>query len=259
MMGADSVQTLPDHELRQLGPVAFTAQMSQINLLQISRDDFLGRAGGSVIGKVAMPAENPLFKAPGTTKIVLKHLHIVVGFEDQKVSGTDTLNYKFGRMPEIGEEANVATGRSKQESDRVVGVVRDAESIDHHVTGVEGGACGEKMKRRRRFELQVDGFARQAIAIDGHIDFARKGRKALSVIRMLVRDKNSGQILDGSADRKESSADLASTEAGVDQQTGLIGFNISAVATGTAAQDRDVHSHDSQPRERLPSGQSFSD
>ena len=60
---------------------------------------------------------------------------------------------------------------------------------------------------------------------------------------MLVGDENSAQVLRSPPDTEESLADLPGTEAGIDEQPGILGLKVGTVATGTAGEDGQARRH----------------
>src|SRR5438045_2650090 len=101
---------------------------------------------------MAMPAENSLFQAPGPARVILKHLHIMIGFQNEHIDATHPLNHELGGMPKIGQNANISVVRAHQKTDGIIRVVRDTERIDDDVAGFESCAGGEEVKIE--FELQ---------------------------------------------------------------------------------------------------------
>ena len=73
--------------------------------------------------------------------------------------------------------------------------------------------------------------------------FPPRGNQARDVVRMLVRDQNASEILWGAADGSEPLSNLAEAESRIDQDAGLFGLNVRAVASGTAAENRQVNRH----------------
>jgi len=71
----------------------------------------------------------------------------------------------------------------------------------------------------------------------------RQHAQALDVIRVFVRDENSAQVLGRPADPQQSLADLARAQPGIDQQPDIVRFEISAVAAGTAGENRELDGH----------------
>ena len=190
-----------------------------------------------------MAAEDALFGGPGALGIVLKHFDIVIGFEDEDVRRADAFHNEPGGVAEIGEETDVAGMGAKEESDGIVGVVRDAEGIDGEVSQFEGSPGGEESELERNLELRLNGFLGQAVAIDGDLQLAGKDAEALSVVRMFVGDENSAQVFGSPPDTEESLADLSGAEAGIDEQAGLAGLKVGAVAAGTAGEDGQASWH----------------
>src|SRR5947199_9489282 len=60
---------------------------------------------------------------------------------------------------------------------------------------------------------------------------------------MLMGDQNSGQVLGSSAKGEHPLADLPAAQAGVHEEARLVRLKIGAIATGTTAQNRQLHSH----------------
>ena len=61
---------------------------------------------------------------------------------------------------------------------------------------------------------------------------------------MFVRDENGREIFRHTTDGGEPLADLARAEPGVHEDAGFIGFDIGAIATGTAAEDGEFDGHE---------------
>ena len=121
--------------------------------------------------------------------------------------------------------------------------MRHAEGVDEEVASFKCGAGGEEMEIEFNLQCQFNGFFGEPIAVDRDIQFSSETGQTLNVVGMLVGDKDSSEILDRAADGEETIANLAATQAGIDEQARLLSFEISAVAVGPAAQNRDLHSH----------------
>jgi hypothetical protein len=91
--------------------------------------------------------------------------------------------------------------------------------------------------------LEFDRFAREAIAIDWNLQLRTKTGQALDVIGMFVRKQDAIEILRRAADGSETFANLASGKSRVDKETGFAGFQIGAIAAGTAAKNRKLNCH----------------
>ena len=65
-----------------------------------------------------------------------------------------------------------------------------AEGIDRYLTEIEGGASGEESVIERGFELSLDSFFGEAIAVNGDVQPAGEHAEALSVVGVFVGDEN---------------------------------------------------------------------
>ena len=63
------------------------------------------------------------------------------------------------------------------------------------------------------------------------------------MVGMFVRDENARKALGRTANGGEALARLARAEAGVNKNARLGGFEVGAVAAGTAAENRQLHGH----------------
>ena len=119
MMRADVLQARADHAMRQFRPIAITTQVSQIQMLQLRRNDLRGDFSSGFVGKMPVPAQNALFQAPRPPRIVLEHFHVVVGLQQQNVGLTNALDHQLGGMAKIGQKTDVSPAvRSKIRPDR---------------------------------------------------------------------------------------------------------------------------------------------
>jgi hypothetical protein len=63
------------------------------------------------------------------------------------------------------------------------------------------------------------------------------------MIGMFVREQDAVQVFGRAADRSEAFADLTAGKSSVDQEAGFSGFEIGAIAAGTAAKNRKLNCH----------------
>ena len=133
-----------------------------------------------------MPAHDALLHTPGTFEIVLQELEVVIGLQDQDVRSSDALNDKLGGMAEVRQEPNVGGCRPKQETDRILGVVRHRERINVHVADFEAGPRAKETAVEPQLELMLDGILGQPIAIDRDLKFCAKAHQTLDMIGVLV-------------------------------------------------------------------------
>jgi len=92
-------------------------------------------------------------------------------------------------------------------------------------------------------ELRLDGFLREPVTINRDLKFPGEDSQTLSVIGMLVGDENSTQVFRRSTDPQQTLTNLPRAQSGIDEQAGVIGFEIGAVSAGTAGKDRKMRWH----------------
>jgi len=76
---------------------------------------------------------------------------------------------------------------------------------------------------------------------------------------MFVRDQDGGEIFRHATDGGEPLADLARAEPGIHEDAGFIGFEVGAIATGTAAENGEFDGHDKTLMTGRGAGQIFSE
>ena len=244
VIGAGALHFFADDLARKFGAIAISAQVTEINVAEIAVDNGLQRFGGRFVGKMTVTAGDALFQTPGAARIVLKHFQIVIGFEDEDVGSADAFANEAGGMAEIGQETDFMSASVQHEADWIVSIVRNGKSIDAHVANVEGATGREEMTHfQAHLQLQFDRFTGETIAVDRNFQLRAQTGQALDVVGMFVREKNAIEIFGRAANRSEAFADLAAGKAGVDQQPGFAGFEISAIAAGTAAKNRKLNCH----------------
>ncbi len=77
-----------------------------------------------------MPAQDALLKAPWPRGAILEHFDIVVRLQHEGMGGSDPFEHQARRVAKVGQEPDVPGGGAKEETDRVLCVVRDAEGFD---------------------------------------------------------------------------------------------------------------------------------
>ena len=237
------LEALANDAMRQLRSVAFAAQMPKVQIAQFGGHDLLGGVGGSFVRKMAMPAQNALLEAPGTGGAILEHLDVMVRFEHERMGRSDPFEHQASGMAQVRQETNVPGASAEQVTNRVLGVVRNAERLDQDVAHFKTGSGGEEPARQARLVLILHRLEGGPVAIDGNVQLLAEQRQALHMIRVLVRDQDPSQILRRPANGGEALANLAQAEARVNQDAGLFGFHIGTVAGGTAAKDGQANRH----------------
>src|SRR5213594_164851 len=86
---------------------------------------------------MAVPALDALLDTPGPLPIVLQEFQIIISLQQEDVGCLDPLQDQFGSVSQIGQKPDVPLGRSQQKSNRIVGVVRNAERIDRDISNLK--------------------------------------------------------------------------------------------------------------------------
>ena len=167
--GADPLEGGADDGLGEGRAVTIAAEVAEVEVAQLRGHDFRGELSGGVVGEVAVPAEDALLGRPRALGVVLEHFDIVIGFEDEDVRLADAFDDEPGGVAEIGEESDIAGMGPEEESNGIVGVMRDAKGIDGEVAEFEGRPGVKEPELERDLKLRLDGFLGQAVAIDGDL------------------------------------------------------------------------------------------
>ena len=121
--------------------------------------------------------------------------------------------------------------------------MRNGEGVHFDLADFKGRAGFKQPNLETRLQDGLDGFAREAVAINGQAQLHGDRNETLNVVAVLVRDENARERFGRTIDRGEALADLAATEPGVDEEARLSGFEIRAIAGGTAAENREGNCH----------------
>lgn len=220
---ARGVEATADGLEGEVGTIAVAAQVSEVEVAEAGSDDLLGEVGGIGVREVAVAADDALFDAPGAAGVVLEEFQVVVGFKNEGVGGTNTLDDQAGGMTEVGQEPDVARRRAQEEPDGVLGVMRNGESLDLDIADFERGAGGEEAELEwRAGSGGGDGVAGQAVAVDRQAEFGAEDRQTLGMVAVFVGDEDAVERLRfaRTGEGGEALADLAGAEAGIDEQAG---------------------------------------
>lgn len=211
MRSAEPLQAGADGAMGNGGPVAVAAQMAKIEVRKISGDDLFRELRGGIVGEMPVPAQDALLGGPRPARVIMEHLHIVIGFEHEHMGRAHAFDDKPRGMAKIGEETDVARDGAEEETHGITGVVRDAESVHGNIPEFKTGARVEQTEIEPGLKLSFNGFFGEAVAVDRDLQFGREDGEALGVIGVFVRDENSIQVLRRSSNPKQSLADLPET------------------------------------------------
>jgi hypothetical protein len=260
--GADVMELLGHDVFGKFGLVAFAAQVREIKLTQSGGHDLRDGLGGGDVGDVTVPAKDALLQRPRTARAILQHFHVVIGFEYEDVRGADAFQNQFRDVAKVSCKTDVARGSADQKTDGILRVVRDGKSFDVDVADfkapagleqapVDFGFEGIFVFEREGgffapfgFETPDGSILRAAIAKNGDVKFVRESKNAGDVVGMFVRDQDRRKIFRRAPDGSEARADLARRKSGVDEDAGIFGLDVGAIAAGTGAKNGEFDGHD---------------
>ena len=258
MVGAEVGEALADDPAGQIRAIAVAAQVSEVDPAQVGGDDLFGHGCGGLVREMTVTAEDALFDTPGSAEIVLEHLDVVVGFQEQHMGGADTFHDEFGGMTEVGHEAEVACGGAQEEPDRILGIMGDGKGVHAHIADVERSAGVEDVPIEFEAGLTFDRLFRRAIAVNGDLQFLAQADQAAGVVLVFMCDEDGLEAFRRPPDAGQALSDLAAAKPDVDEHASIFDFEIRAVAARAAAQDRQLDWHARDGTELDRRGQSIS-
>lgn len=119
VFGADGRKTVGNRLEGKFRPVTVTAKVTKIEVVQVCMDDFGRCRGCGFIGEMAVSAENALFEAPRSARVVLKHAHVVIGFQHEHMSGANTFEDQVCCVAEVGQETEMGRSCANEKADGI--------------------------------------------------------------------------------------------------------------------------------------------
>ena len=89
----------------------------------------------------------------GRRGAILQHLHVMVRLQHQRMGRADSFEHQPRGMAQVRQETDVAGAGAEQVTNRVLGVVRDAERLDQDVAHFKTDSGGEKPAGQARLVL----------------------------------------------------------------------------------------------------------
>ena len=167
-----------------------------------------------------------------------------IGFEHEHVRRADAFEHQLRHVAEVGGKTDVAGRRAQKITDGVLGVVRDGKGVHEQVADFKARASLKQPAIEFGFELEFKRLLCVAVAIDRNVQFGGDAGETLNVVAVLMRDQDGREIFRHPADFLEAFADLARAEPGVHEHAGLAGFDVGAIAAGTAAENGEFNGHE---------------
>ena len=166
----------------------------------------------------------------------------MIRFEHEDVRLTNAFLDEFGSVTEIGKKTDFGTVRAQHKTDGIVGVVRNGERFDTDIADFEGSAGAEKAEIEfGGFELKFDRFLGEAITKNRDGQFIAERAETVGVIGMLVGEQDAAETFGSATDLREALANLFRAKSGVDEETRVAVFEVSAISVRSTAKDRELY------------------
>jgi len=197
-----------------------------------------------VIGQVARAGEYALLDDPGI-RANLKHVEVVIGFEDEAIGFAEVDFDELGHVAEIGADGDFGAVGAKGKADGINGIVRDGEGVDVDVADTKALARLNGFDAAKTFAESLGENALKN-AHGGLGDEQRSFpetedlRKTVAMIGVLVSDEDSVEMIEVAFDGGEAGKSFAFTEASVDKDAGAFGFEQGKIARAAGRQDGDA-------------------
>src|SRR5437764_386438 len=146
----------------------------------------------------------------------------MIGFDEQDIRFTQTVQYKFGHLAQVGQDADVDSSCSHQKTYRVLCVMQHIEGFNREIADFETVPGGEQPALEFSSRLKLDCFLCGPIAIDRNAQLFSQASQALDVIGMFMSDKDRSQRFRGASDARKSLANLPQAEPRIDQDSNLV-------------------------------------
>lgn len=195
------------------------------------------------IRKMPDAAHHTLLHGPGV-RPYFQHVQVVIGFEKQKIRVMQMIPDRIGHVPEIHHYTGLDAVHANAETDRINCIVRHCKRADLDVTYAKLLARLETAEIRL-VVAPVDGRSSEPSHVDPCFRFPQNRQQTAHMIAMLMRDQHRIERLQRHADSLQPFLDVLATQAGIDEDAGVIVADEHAV-TGTAAGEN-ADSDDAQP------------
>jgi len=214
----------------EIGIVVFLGDVGQDEMADTGIESFgIGEEfTDRVIGEMAGAGKDALLDDPGV-RADLKHVEIVVGFEDEAIGLAEMDSDVVWKVAEISADGDFGAVGAEGEADGVGSVVRDGEGVDVDIAdgealaGLDGFDAAEALAEGMG-QGTLEGFHRGLGNIEGRFPEAEDLREAVAVVGVLVGDEDGVETVDITPNRSEAGKGFALSKAGVNENAGGFGF-----------------------------------
>ena len=144
-------------------------------------------------------------------------------------------------MAEVGQETDLNRRRVEHEPHGISGGGRDGKCIHAKITDFKAVAGFKNLKIKSAIVVEPNLLGGMAVAVNGNAKLGGEHLEAVNVVGMFVRDENTIEPFRGAFQIKQGGSDALGAEAAVDEHPHAWRFQIRCVATGSTAQDSELH------------------
>ena len=95
---------------------------------------------------MSVPAEDALLEVPWPMWIIVQHVHVVIGFQQQHFCLAYTIGNQPGAMAKVSQETDLYRRRVKRKAHGINGIVWDRKCVHHNISDFKTVAGFEKLK-----------------------------------------------------------------------------------------------------------------
>ena len=190
---------------------------------------------------MAGATEDALLDDPGI-RTDFEHVEIVIRFQNQTIGVAKMDLDELGHVAEVGDNRELGAVGAESESDRIGGVVRNAEGVNLDVTHSEGLSGMDRFDAAEPFAKSIGKNTLHGIHswlgdVEWGFPKAEHLRQATAVVGVLVGDKDAVEEIDGLSNGGEAGERFAFAESGVNEEAGALRLEQGDVARAARRQD----------------------
>jgi hypothetical protein len=167
----------------------------------------------------------------------------MIRFDHERLHFAQSLDHHFGRVPEIGDEAEAARSGVKGKSQGVDRVMWDRERLHGDVANrkLRAGPKNppvdpESFRDSLEKSIAPNCLRGERIAINRQIKFPAENFKSANMIAMFVSEKHPIQLIGRDAALGQTQHQLPRAQSAIDKKLAMIGCDQCAVSRAAAAE-----------------------
>jgi len=231
-----------DHCVRQFGPVGFAAQVRQHDSAELVVEQLYREASRSVVAEMPMRRSNARLHDWRIGRLLQQYLGMV-RLKHQQVAVGEGVANALRRAPQIGGDTQAASRLAIDESyaNGIGRVMCRDEGFDDQRADGKGMGRAVLVNDFAALEQLCGCIAGWACQMQGSAVPTSKDAHAAGVVAVIVRDDDAVKLVGVAPDRCQSPREVASTEARIDQDSGVPGLDVDCIARAARPQYGDLH------------------